>query len=90
MSDTPGPGHNSGSIGADRLKSFIDRVERLEDEKSALAADIREIYAEAKGEGFDTKIMRQVVRRRKMDKADRDEQDAIRELYEGTLESILE
>jgi uncharacterized protein (UPF0335 family) len=89
--DTPGPGHNSaGSIGADRLKSFIDRVERLEEEKSALAADIREIYAEATGGGFDTKIMRQVVRRRKMDKADRDEQDAIRELYEGTLEGILE
>jgi uncharacterized protein (UPF0335 family) len=55
-----------------------------------LAADVREVYAEAKGEGFDTKIMRQVVRRRKIDKADRDEQDAIRELYEGTLEGILE
>lgn len=91
MSDTPGPGHNSaGGIGAEWLKSFIERVERLEDEKSALAADIREVYAEAKGEGFDTKIMRQVVRRRRMDKADRDEQDAIRELYEGTLEGILE
>ena len=53
-----------GGIAADRLKSFIERIERLEEEKAALAADIREVYAEAKGTGFDTKVMRQIVRLR--------------------------
>jgi uncharacterized protein (UPF0335 family) len=69
----------------DRLKSFIERVERLEEEKAALAADIREVYSEAKGEGFDTKIMRQVVRLRKLDTAERQEQDAILDLYLSAL-----
>lgn len=69
----------------DRLKSFIERVERLEEEKAALAADIREVYLEANGEGFDTKIMRQVVRLRKLDTAKRQEQDAILDLYLGAL-----
>ncbi|HEY2070710.1 MAG TPA: DUF2312 domain-containing protein [Rhizomicrobium sp.] len=69
----------------DNLKSFIDRVERLEEEKEALAADMREVYSEAKGQGFDTKIMRQVVRLRKLDTADRQEQDAILDLYLGAL-----
>ena len=61
----------------EHLKSFIERIERLEEEKAALAADIREVYSEAKGTGFDVKIMRQVVRLRKLDTADRQEQDAI-------------
>jgi uncharacterized protein (UPF0335 family) len=65
----------------DRLRSFIERVERLEEEKKALADDIKEVYAEAKGEGFDVKIMRQVVRLRKMDKADFQEADAMLDLY---------
>jgi uncharacterized protein (UPF0335 family) len=69
----------------EHLKSFIERVERLEEEKAALAADIREVYSEAKGQGFDTKIMRQVVRLRKLDTADRQEQDAILDLYLGAL-----
>jgi uncharacterized protein (UPF0335 family) len=69
----------------EHLKSFIERVERLEEEKSALAADIREVYSEAKGQGFDTKIMRQVVRLRKLDTADRQEQDAILDLYMSAL-----
>jgi uncharacterized protein (UPF0335 family) len=69
----------------DRLKSFIERVERLEEEKAALAADIREVYSEAKGEGFDTKIMRQVVRLRKLDTAERQEHDAILDLYLSAL-----
>ncbi|HEY2069136.1 MAG: DUF2312 domain-containing protein [Rhizomicrobium sp.] len=69
----------------DRLKSFIERVERLEEEKAALTADIREVYSEAKGEGFDTKIMRQVVRLRKLDTAERQEQDAILDLYLSAL-----
>lgn len=65
----------------DQLRSFVDRVERLEEERSALTADIREVFSEAKGTGFDTKIMRQVVRMRKLDKADFQEQDAILDLY---------
>jgi uncharacterized protein (UPF0335 family) len=69
----------------DHLKSLIERVERLEEEKAALTADIREVYAEAKGQGFDTKIMRQVVRLRKLDRADRQEQEAILDLYMGAL-----
>jgi uncharacterized protein (UPF0335 family) len=69
----------------DHLKSFIERIERLEEEKGALTADIREVYAEAKGQGFDTKIMRQVVRLRKLDRADRQEQEAILDLYLGAL-----
>ncbi len=69
----------------DHLKSFIERIERLEEEKAALTADIREVYAEAKGQGFDTKIMRQVVRLRKLEQADRQEQAAILDLYLGAL-----
>jgi len=69
------------SFAKDQLKSFIDRIERLEEERNALTADIREVYAEAKGTGFDTKIMRQVVRMRKLDKADFQEQEAILDLY---------
>jgi uncharacterized protein (UPF0335 family) len=69
----------------DRLRSFVERVERLEEERATLSADIREVYAEAKGEGFDVKIMRQVVRLRKMDKADFQEQEAVLDLYLGAL-----
>jgi len=65
----------------DQLKSFINRVERLEEEKAALAADIKEVFAEAKGTGFDVKIMRQVIRMRKLDKADFQEQEAMLDLY---------
>ena len=69
----------------EHLKSFIDRIERLEEERNALTADIREIYSEAKGTGFDTKIMRQIVRLRKLDTAERQEQEAILELYRAAL-----
>ena len=69
----------------DHLRSFIERIERLEEEKAALAADIREVYSEAKGNGFDTKTMRQVVRIRKLDTADRQEQEAILDLYLSAL-----
>lgn len=83
-----GIGHNScdvGGIARDRLKSFVERIERLEEEKRGLQEDIKEIYAEAKGTGFDTKIMRKLITRRRMDKADREEQDTILELYEDAL-----
>ena len=68
-------------IAAGQLKSLIQRIERLEEEKTALGADIREVYAEAKANGFDPKIMRQVVRLRKLDKSDRQEQEALLDLY---------
>lgn len=68
-----------------RLKSFIQRVERLNEEKDALGADIKEVFAEAKGTGFDVKIMRQVIRRRKMEAADRREQDELLDLYERAI-----
>jgi len=69
----------------ERLRSFVDRIERLEEERAALSADIREIYSEAKGEGFDTKTLRQVVRLRKLDKADFQEREAMLDLYLGAL-----
>jgi uncharacterized protein (UPF0335 family) len=69
----------------EHLKSFIERVERLEEERTALTADIREVYSEAKGQGFDTKIMRQVVRLRKLETADRQEQEAMLDLYLSAL-----
>lgn len=70
-----------GNIAGDHLRSFIERIERLEFEKAALAADIKEVYQEAKGTGFDTKIMKQLVRLRKMEDHDREEQEEILELY---------
>lgn len=73
----------------DQLKSFIERIERVEEEKNALSTDIREIYAEAKGQGYDVKIMRQVVRLRKLDKADYEEQEAMLELYKQALDMIV-
>jgi uncharacterized protein (UPF0335 family) len=64
-----------------RLKSFIERIERLEEDKAAIAGDLKEVFAEAKGEGFDSKIMRKVVRLRKQDKAKRQEEEALIDLY---------
>ena len=74
-----------GGIGAEQLRSYIERIERLEEEKAALTADIREVYAEAKGNGFDTKTMRQVVRLRKLDSVDREEQEELLDLYKRAL-----
>jgi uncharacterized protein (UPF0335 family) len=70
-----------GAVAQDRLRAFIERIERLEEEKAALMADIREVYAEAKGTGFDPKIMRRVVRLRKMDETDRREEDLVLDTY---------
>ena len=65
----------------DQLKAFVERVERLEEEKKAIADDIRDVYAEAKGNGFDVKALRTVVRLRKQDVNERKEQEAILETY---------
>jgi uncharacterized protein (UPF0335 family) len=80
-----GPGHNSG-FAKDILQQFISRIERLEEEKAALAADVKEVFSEAKGVGLDPKIMRQVLRLRRLDKADYQEQTAILDLYLTALE----
>lgn len=74
-----------GGIASEALKSYIERIERLEEEKKALADDIKDIYAEAKSTGFDTKVLRQVIKRRKMEEHERDEQDSLRDLYEHAV-----
>ncbi len=74
-----------GGITAGQLKAYMERIERLEEEKAAMAADIREVFAEAKANGFDVKIMRQVLKLRKMDSNDRAEQEALLDLYMSAL-----
>jgi uncharacterized protein (UPF0335 family) len=77
---------NIGGVAADRLKSIVERIERLEEEKSALTADIREVYAEAKGTGFDVKALRQIMRLRKLDQSDRQHQEEMLNLYKRVLD----
>ena len=72
-----------GGIASERLQSFVERLERLEEEKAALSEDIKEVYSEAKSGGFDIKIMRQIVRLRKMNTADRREQEELLDLYKN-------
>jgi uncharacterized protein (UPF0335 family) len=72
---------NMTAATAGQLKSIIERIERLEEEKKALAEDIKEVFSEAKANGFDTKVLRKVISIRKQDPSDRKEQDAILELY---------
>ena len=74
-----------GGVAGDKLKSYIERIERLEEEKAALTGDIRDIYSEAKGTGFDAKVMRQIVRLRRMDIADRREQEELLDLYKRAI-----
>jgi uncharacterized protein (UPF0335 family) len=76
---------NVGGIAGDQLRSYIERIENLEEEKAVLAADIRDVFAEAKANGFDVKIMRQVLKLRKMDKDDRDETETLLDLYKRAL-----
>ena len=75
-----------GGIAVARLRSLIERIERLEEEKAAIASDIRDIFAEAKSAGFDVKIMRTVIKLRKMNAADRDEQEFLLETYRKALD----
>lgn len=73
------------SIAADQLRLFIERIERLEEDKKGIAGDIRDVYSEAKAHGYDAKIMRHVVRLRKMDRQDRLEQEALIDAYLSAL-----
>ena len=75
----------AGPISADRLKSFVERIEKLEEEHQAIGGDIREVYGEAKGVGYDVKTMRKVVALRKMDAADRAEQETLLDVYKNAL-----
>lgn len=72
-------------VARDQLRAFVERIERLEEEKKAISDDIKEVYAEAKGNGFDTKVLRQIVRIRKQDAHERAEQEAILDLYMHAL-----
>lgn len=78
-----GAGHNSdvGGITAGQLTAYVERIERLEEEKAALAADIREVYAESKANGFDVKVVRALIQRRKKDSQDVSEFDALLDRY---------
>jgi uncharacterized protein (UPF0335 family) len=74
-----------GGVAGEQLKSFIERIERLEEEKRALSGDIKEVYAEAKGTGFEPRIMRQIIKLRKMDKEEVDEEESLLDLYKRAL-----
>jgi uncharacterized protein (UPF0335 family) len=74
-----------GSIAADELRLLIERIERLEEEKKAIADDVKDVYGEAKARGYDTKTMRMIVRLRKMETHDRQEMEAILETYKAAL-----
>ncbi len=76
---------DAGGIAGERLQSFIERIERLEEEKTALSEDVKEVYSEAKSSGFDIKIMRQVIRLRKLNSSDRREQEELLDLYKNAL-----
>ena len=79
-------GHNSeGNVAADQLRLFIERIERLEEEKKGMADDIRDVYSEAKSQGYDAKIMRVIIRLRKMEEHDRQEMDAILDTYKAAM-----
>jgi uncharacterized protein (UPF0335 family) len=75
----------SGGISAERLRSFIKRIEKLEEDKAAVSEDLREVYGEAKGTGFDVKIIRKIVTLRKMEVEKRREQEELLELYKSAL-----
>lgn len=83
-SDTPRPGHSSG-IASDQLTSIVERIERLEAEKKALADDIKEIKSEAKGNGFDVKMINEMVKLRRLDDAERREREGLRDVYMHAL-----
>lgn len=75
----------SQTVAAGQLRAFIERVERLEEEKQTIADDIKDVFAEMKGTGFDTKAVRAIIRLRKKDQAERQEEEAILDLYKAAL-----
>ncbi len=81
----PARAADTGGVAAERLRSFVQRIERLEEDKAALGHDLREVYSEAKGEGFDTKVLRKLISLRKRDARERREEDELLELYLSAL-----
>lgn len=81
VTDTEGKPMNVAGVAGQQLKSYIERIEHIAEEIKALQEDTKEIFAEAKGNGFDTKVMRQVIRLRKMDRDELSEQEALLDLY---------
>ncbi len=79
---------DSATVNASYLRAFIERIEKLEEEKKAIAEDIKEVYSEAKGTGFDAKIIRKIVSMRKMDREKRREEEEILDLYLSALGMI--
>lgn len=79
-----GKGHNAG-VAAEQLKTLIERIERLEEEKSGIGEDIKDIFTEAKGNGFDVKTMRKIIHLRAQDAATRDEEEYLLEAYKRAL-----
>ncbi len=79
------PDTNTGGVAADRLRSIVERIERLEEERKALASDIKDIYAEAKSAGFDVKVLRQLIRIRKQEAAEVEEQETLLDVYRRAL-----
>ena len=75
----------AGPISADRLKSFVERIEKLEEERKAIGGDIKDVYSEAKGVGYDVKTMRKIVSLRSIDAADRAEQETLLDVYKHAL-----
>ena len=88
---SPGPApqasanNDVGGIAATQLRSFVDRIERLEEEKKGIADDIKDLYSEAKGQGFDVKVLRKIISLRKKSKEDRQEEEELLELYKSAL-----
>ena len=76
---------DTGSIAADRLRTFIERIERLEEDRAALNSDLKEVMSEAKGAGFDIKTIRQIVRLRKLEPTERIEQEQLLEIYRSAV-----
>lgn len=87
--ETPKAGHNSGTVSGDRLKSFIERIERLQEEQKAIGEDIRDIYAEAKGTGFEPKIIRKLIAVRKQNLEKRREENELLSLYATAIQYDL-
>lgn len=78
-------GHNSGGVSAERLRSLVERIERLESERSALSSDIKDIFAEVKSAGYDVKVVRQLIRLRKQEPAEVEEQETLLDVYRRAL-----
>jgi len=86
----PEPGHNSGGIAAGRLRSIVDRIERLETERKALGDEVKDIYTEAASAGFDKKVLRRLIADRKKDAAEVDEMEALLETYKRALGQLAD